>query len=85
MSLMRKLLGLLLSYCFPLLQSFFAYFPALTKVYEKASSVVSYTVACPTWLHKYIIGKKGISIQKLTSELSKVQFFRRSYQLFNFP
>ena len=46
---------------------------ALTKVYEKANSVVSYDVVCPTWLHKYIIGKKGASIQKLTSELTKVQ------------
>ena len=45
---------------------------ALTKVYEKANSVVSYDVVCPTWLHKYIIGKKGASIQKLTSELTKV-------------
>ena len=48
------------------------YVSALTKVYEKANSVVSYAVVCPTWLHKYIIGKKGASIQKLTSELTKV-------------
>ena len=41
-------------------------------MYEKANSVVSYDVVCPTWLHKYIIGKKGASIQKLTSELTKV-------------
>jgi ribosomal protein S3 len=45
---------------------------ALTKVYEKANSVVSLDVTCPNWLHKYIIGKKGASIQKLTSELTKV-------------
>jgi len=45
---------------------------ALTKVYEKANSVVSCDVACPTWLHKYIIGKKGASIQKLTCDLPKV-------------
>ena len=45
---------------------------ALTKVYEKANSVVSYNVACPTWLHKYIIGRKGAGIQKLTAELQKV-------------
>merc|ERR1712061_842287 len=45
---------------------------ALTKVYEKANSVVSYNVACPTWLHEYIIGRKGAGIQKLTAELQKV-------------
>jgi hypothetical protein len=45
---------------------------ALTKVYEKANSVVSCDVICPTWLHKYIIGKKGASIQKLTCDLPKV-------------
>jgi len=45
---------------------------ALTKVYEKANSVVSYDVNCPTWLHKYIIGRKGAGIQKLTGELQKV-------------
>merc|ERR1712055_1133965 len=28
---------------------------ALTKVYEKANSVVNVSVACPTWLHKYIL------------------------------
>ncbi len=47
-------------------------FSALTKVYEKANSVLSYDVSCPTWLHKYIIGKKGATIQKLTNELPKV-------------
>lgn len=45
---------------------------ALTKVYEKANSVVSYDVSCPNWLHKYIIGKKGASIQKLTTEYPRV-------------
>ena len=49
---------------------------ALTKVYEKANSVVSRTVTCPTWLHKYIIGKKGASIQKLTNDLPKVSGMR---------
>merc|ERR1719412_1074122 len=46
---------------------------ALTKVYEKANSVVSYDVNCPNWLHKYIIGKKGAGIQKPTGELQKVR------------
>jgi len=45
---------------------------ALTKVYEKANSVTSLVVDCPSWLHKYIIGKKGSGIQKISSELSKV-------------
>jgi len=45
---------------------------ALTKVYEKANSVVNVSVACPTWLHKYIIGKKGAGIQKISQDLQKV-------------
>jgi len=44
---------------------------ALTKVYEKANSVVSYDVHCPNWLHKYLIGKKGSKLQSLIGELSK--------------
>ena len=46
---------------------------ALTKVYEKANSVVSNQVSCPTWLHKYIIGKKGATIQKITNDLPRVR------------
>jgi len=45
---------------------------ALTKVYEKANSVVINMVQCPTWLHKYIIGKKGAGIQKIGEDLPKV-------------
>jgi transcription antitermination factor NusA-like protein len=45
---------------------------ALTKVYEKANSVVCLIVDCPAWLHKYIIGKKGAGIQKISAELTKV-------------
>ena len=48
---------------------------ALTKVYEKANSVTSLIVDCPSWLHKYIIGKKGAGIQKISAELSKVSGF----------
>merc|ERR1712002_450059 len=44
---------------------------ALTKVYEKANSVVNESVSCPTWLHKYIIGKKGAGIQKISQDLQK--------------
>jgi len=45
---------------------------ALTKVYEKANSVVVVNIDCPTWLHKYIIGKKGAGIQKIGEDLPKV-------------
>jgi len=45
---------------------------ALTKVYEKANSIVTQDINCPAWLHKYIIGKKGATIQKLTSDFQKV-------------
>ena len=50
---------------------FSSHFLALTKVYEKANSVVSYDVHCPTWLHKYLIGKKGSKLQELIGDLSK--------------
>jgi len=45
---------------------------ALAKVFEKANSVVTYEITCPNWLHKYIIGRKGASIQKLTQDIPKV-------------
>jgi len=45
---------------------------ALTKVYEKANSVMSLTIPCPAWLHKYIIGKKGAGIQRISQDLPKV-------------
>jgi len=45
---------------------------ALTKVYEKANSVMSINIPCPVWLHKYIIGKKGAGIQKIGMDLPKV-------------
>merc|ERR1712025_1159092 len=45
---------------------------ALNKVYEKANSVVNESVHCPTWLHKYIIGRKGAGIQKISQDLQKV-------------
>jgi len=45
---------------------------ALTKVYEKANSMMTYEINCPTWLHKYIIGRKGASIQKLNDEYPNV-------------
>ena len=45
---------------------------ALAKVYEKANSVVNLVLPCPTWLHKYIIGKKGAGIQHISQDLPKV-------------
>merc|ERR550517_743243 len=41
-------------------------------VYEKANSVVNLVLPCPTWLHKYIIGKKGAGIQRISQDLPKV-------------
>ena len=47
-------------------------FAALTKVYEKANSMVTHEIKCPTWLHKYIIGKKGKGIQDVCEGASSV-------------
>ena len=41
-------------------------------MYEKANSVGNESVACPTWLHKYIIGRKVAGIQKISQDLQKV-------------
>lgn len=45
---------------------------ALSKVYEKANSVQTQTIEAPAWIHKYIIGRKGANINKITQDLSKV-------------
>ncbi|CAH1154251.1 unnamed protein product [Phaedon cochleariae] len=45
---------------------------ALSKVYEKANSVRSSDVDAPSWLHKYIIGRKGANIKEVTQHLPKV-------------
>lgn len=47
---------------------------ALSKVCEKANSVKTATVDAPTWIHKYIIGKNGSNIKKITQDFSKVTF-----------
>ncbi|KAG8181791.1 hypothetical protein JTE90_000083 [Oedothorax gibbosus] len=47
--------------------------PALTMVYSKANSVKTEHLDVPSWLHKYIIGKKGANIKNLLQELAKVQ------------
>lgn len=41
-------------------------------VYDKANSVRSSDVDAPSWLHKYIIGRKGISIKEITQNLPKI-------------
>ena len=38
---------------------------ALTSVYQKANSVKTIEIDAPSWIHKYIIGKKGASIKNL--------------------
>jgi transcription antitermination factor NusA-like protein len=45
---------------------------ALTDVYAKANSVVMESVDAPSWLHRFIIGKKGVNVRKITAELPKV-------------
>ncbi|XP_011297299.1 vigilin [Fopius arisanus] len=45
---------------------------ALDKVYEKANSVRTVTIEAPSWIHKYIIGRKGENINKITQDLPKV-------------
>lgn len=45
---------------------------ALSCVYEKANSVRSSDVYAPSWIHKYIIGRKGQSIKEITQNLPKV-------------
>ena len=46
--------------------------PALTMLYNKAGSVQHLTVNAPAWLHRYIIGKKGANINKVTAEFPTV-------------
>jgi len=45
---------------------------ALTKVYEKANSVCSVEVVAPLWIHRHIIGKKGMNIRSFTQDYPKV-------------
>ncbi|KAL2079597.1 hypothetical protein ACEWY4_025341 [Coilia grayii] len=46
--------------------------PALTQVYAKAKSVTVVEVSAPAWLHRFIIGKKGQNIGRITQQLPKV-------------
>lgn len=45
---------------------------ALSLVYEKANSIVSTEVAAPRWLHRYIIGRSGENIKKISADLEKL-------------
>ena len=40
--------------------------PALSAVYTKANSVVSFEIPAPSWLHRFIIGKQGANIKKVS-------------------
>jgi len=42
---------------------------ALTMVYDRASSVETKELAAPKWLHRFIIGRKGQNIKKITQDL----------------
>lgn len=44
----------------------------MSVVYDKANSVRSSDVDAPSWLHKYIIGRKGANIKEITQNLPKV-------------
>ncbi|XP_066519973.1 vigilin isoform X1 [Hoplias malabaricus] len=46
--------------------------PALTQVYAKAKSVMVVEVTAPAWLHRFIIGKKGQNISRITQQLPRV-------------
>jgi len=47
---------------------------ALSLVYEKANSITQSELDAPRWLHRFIIGRKGQNIRKITDDLdNKVQ------------
>ncbi len=52
---------------------------ALTQVYEKANSVVTVEVNAPRWLHRFIIGREGQNIKKITQGSPKVGYLNHSY------
>jgi len=45
---------------------------ALTMVYDRANSCITTEIVAPPWLHKYIIGKGGANISRITKDLPKV-------------
>ncbi|XP_023376853.1 vigilin [Pteropus vampyrus] len=45
---------------------------ALTEVYAKANSFTVSSVSAPSWLHRFIIGKKGQNLARVTQQMPKV-------------
>uniref|UniRef100_A0A9J2PCM1 K Homology domain-containing protein n=1 Tax=Ascaris lumbricoides TaxID=6252 RepID=A0A9J2PCM1_ASCLU len=46
---------------------------ALALVYAKASSVITSEISCEHWMHKFLIGPKGSTLQTLVPNKDKVQ------------
>lgn len=46
---------------------------ALNLVHEKASSFSATSLHAPDWIHKYVVGKKGSNIQRITANYPKVR------------
>lgn len=45
---------------------------ALTVVYEKANSVKSIEIDAPHWIHRYVIGRKGVNMKQLEEDCPNV-------------
>ena len=57
------------------------YILALTMVYDRANSCITTEIVAPPWLHKYIIGKGGANISRITKDLPKVNpISKRSHE-----
>lgn len=46
---------------------------ALAMVYAKASSIITAEVTCESWMHKFLIGPKGATLETLVPNKDKVQ------------
>uniref|UniRef100_A0AAF5PYT3 K Homology domain-containing protein n=2 Tax=Wuchereria bancrofti TaxID=6293 RepID=A0AAF5PYT3_WUCBA len=46
---------------------------ALAMVYAKASSVITAEITCESWMHKFLIGPKGMTLETLVPNKDKVQ------------
>uniref|UniRef100_A0A915Q0U1 K Homology domain-containing protein n=1 Tax=Setaria digitata TaxID=48799 RepID=A0A915Q0U1_9BILA len=46
---------------------------ALAMVYAKASSVITAEITCEPWMHKFLIGPKGATLENLVPNKDKVQ------------
>lgn len=55
---------------------------ALSKVYEKANSVSTIVLDAPSWIHKFIIGRKGANIKEISSEYkSNIEFLENKIKI----